>query len=81
MVIPLFLILVAGLSAGVVAYGTHPNWVQYQHGLELILWSRRLQWLLVALSLIACVLLIAMAISGRRRAWWLIGLAPVLALF
>jgi hypothetical protein len=80
-VIPLFLILVAGLSAGVVAYGTHPNWVQYQHGLELILWSRRLQWPLVALSLIACVLLIAMAISGRRRAWWLIGLAPVLALF
>ena len=23
----------------------------------------------------------ALAISGRRRAWWLIGLAPVLALF
>ncbi|MDB5292035.1 MAG: hypothetical protein JWL69_3276 [Phycisphaerales bacterium] len=81
MVAPLFLILVAGLSAGVVAYGTHPNWVQYNHGLEFILWSRRLQWPLVALSLIACVLLIGLAISGRRRAWWLIGLAPVLALF
>ena len=53
----------------------------YPHGLEIILWSRRLQWPLVSVSLIACILLIALAISGRRRAWWLVGLAPVLALF
>lgn len=78
---PLLLIVLAGLSAGVVAYGTYPGWAQYPHGLEFILWARRLQWPLVALSLIACVLLMGLAISGRRRAWWLLGLAPVLALF
>ena len=89
--LPLLLIVVATLSGGVVAYGTYPHtfdliffkffWMQFPHGLEIILWSRRLQWLLVSLSLIASILLIALAISGRRRAWWLIGLAPVLALF
>jgi hypothetical protein len=79
--LPLLLIVVATLSGGVVAYGTYPRWMQYPHGLDIILWSRRLQWLLVSVSLIASILLIALAISGRRRAWWLIGLAPVLALF
>src|SRR5665213_390460 len=79
--LPLLLIIAAVVPAAVVAYGSHPNWVQYHHGLELILWSRRLQWPLVALSLIACILLIALSSSGRRRAWWLLGLAPVLALF
>lgn len=81
MIIPLLLIILAGLSAGAVAYGTYPIWMKYPHGLEIILWSRRLQWPLVSLSLIACIILIGLAISGRRRAWWLIGLAPVLALF
>ena len=81
MILPLLLIFVAGFSAAVVAYGTYPSWIQFPHGLEIILWSRRLQWPLVSLSLLACILLMALAISGRRRAWWLIGLAPVLALF
>jgi hypothetical protein len=45
------------------------------------MWSRRLQWPLIAVSLILCVALLGLAISGRRRAWWLIGLAPVLTLF
>ena len=80
-VLPLLLIVVAGLSAGAVAYGTHPGWMLYPHGLEIILWSRRLEWLLVAVAIVGCVLLIAMALSGLRRAWWLFGLAPVLLLF
>ncbi|HET6246679.1 MAG TPA: hypothetical protein VFE47_03190 [Tepidisphaeraceae bacterium] len=81
MVLPLLLIIVAGLAGGAVAYGTYAEWMRYPHGLEIILWSRRLQWPLVSLSLLACIVLMAMVISGRRRAWWLIGLAPVLALF
>lgn len=81
MKLPLLLIVVSASLATVVAYGTYPIWMRFPHGLDIILWSRRLQWLLVASSIIACVLLIALAISGRRRAWWLIGLAPVLALF
>src|SRR5689334_11792725 len=63
------------------AYGTHPDWAQFEYGLPVIMLARRLQWPLVALSLILCIALIALVIAGKRRAWWLIGLAPVLALF
>src|SRR5215210_5944302 len=45
------------------------------------MFTRRAQWPLVAAVLLLCLGLMAMVISGRRRAWWLIGLAPVLALF
>jgi hypothetical protein len=79
--LPLVLILLAIGSAGLMSYGTHPDWAQYAHGLSLIMLTRRLQWPLVALSLILCIALIALVIAGKRRAWWLIGLAPVLALF
>ena len=43
--------------------------------------TRRLQWPLVTLSLLACLALLAVVISGKRRAWWLLALAPVMALF
>ncbi|HEY2587467.1 MAG TPA: DUF3179 domain-containing (seleno)protein [Tepidisphaeraceae bacterium] len=79
--VPLFLIVSAVLSAGVVAYGTNALWAQYPHGIGLILLSRRLEWPLVTLSLLLCLILLALVASGKRRAWWLIGLGPVLALF
>jgi hypothetical protein len=80
-ILPLLLIFVALAAAAAVAFGTHPGWAQLEQGLAIILWSRRLQWLLVAVSILACVGLIALSITNRRRAWWLVGLAPVLALF
>jgi hypothetical protein len=79
--IPVVLLLLATLAAAVMAYGTHPAWAQYEHGFQFILLSRKFQWPLVVLSLILCLVLLAMIISGKRRAWWLIGLAPILALF
>jgi hypothetical protein len=79
--VPLFLIASAVLSAGVVAYGTNALWAQYPHGIGLILTARRLEWPLVTLSLLFCLILLALVASGKRRAWWLIGLGPVLALF
>src|SRR5918993_3473114 len=63
------------------AYGTHPDWAQYDVGLPLIMLTRRLQWPLAAVSLIFSLVTCATVISGARRAWWLIGLAPVMALF
>ncbi len=63
------------------AYGTHPGWAQYSHGVDLILWSRRLQWPCIAFTLVMCMALLVLIISGKRRAWWLIGLGPILALF
>src|SRR5688572_14488775 len=79
--VPVLLIAFATLSAGLMAYGTHPDWAQYDVGLPLIMLTRRLQWPLAAVSLIFSLVTCATVISGARRAWWLIGLAPVLALF
>src|SRR5437763_1197041 len=68
-------------GAAVAAYGTSASWAQYPHGLDLILWSRRLEWPLVTIAILLCLGLIALVIAGKRRAWWLIGLGPILALF
>ncbi|HTL28142.1 MAG TPA: DUF3179 domain-containing (seleno)protein, partial [Tepidisphaeraceae bacterium] len=81
MVLPLLLITLAFVFAGAMTYGTSPALVQYQHGLQMMMLARRLQWPLVALSLVLCVALLVLVISGKRRAWWLIGLAPIVALF
>ena len=81
MFIPLVLLIFAVLAAGVVAYGASPFWAQYAHGIDAIVWTRRLEWPLVALSLILCLILLGLIVSGKRRAWWLIGLGPILALF
>jgi hypothetical protein len=79
--LPLLLIVLALVFAGAMTYGTSPALVQYQHGLQMMMLARRLQWPLVALSLLLCVALLVLVISGKRRAWWLIGLAPIVALF
>jgi hypothetical protein len=79
--VPVLLIALATASAGLMAYGTHPDWAQYDIGLSLITLTRRLQWPLAAVSVIFCLVVCATVISGARRAWWLIGLAPVLTLF
>jgi hypothetical protein len=80
--LPLLLSFLATLAAAVMAYGTDPRWVeQGSRGLGLIVLSRRLQWPLVAVVLLLCLSLLALVISGKRRAWWLIALLPVLALF
>ncbi len=79
--LPVVLIVLAALAGAVVAYGTDAGWGSIHHGLDLIIWSRRLQWPLVTLSLLLCVTLIALVIGGKKRAWWLIGLGPILALF
>src|SRR5581483_4804512 len=63
------------------AFGTNPDLAQYHHGLDLILLSRRLQWPLVAFSLFCCLVLIFLVIANKRRAWWLIALGPITALF
>ena len=81
MFIPLLLLVFAVLAGAVVAYGPNAVWAQYPHGLDFIIWSRRLEWPLVALSIILCLTLLGLIVSGKRRAWWLIGLGPVLALF
>lgn len=81
MVLPFVLIFLAVAAAGGVAYGALPYWGQFAHGFELILLTRRLQWPLVLVCLVACLALIGLVIGGKRRVWWLIGLLPVLALF
>ena len=81
MVLPFLLIFAALVAATAVAFGTHSAWADLDQGLAVILWSRRLQWLLVGVSIAACVGLIALSVTRRKRGWWLAGLLPVLALF
>jgi hypothetical protein len=78
--LPLVLLGIAAISAAIVAYGINPAWMQYSHGLEIILASRRFEWPLIALTLVTCVALIALIVAGKKRAWWLLGLAPVVTL-
>src|SRR5258706_4164256 len=80
-IITLLLVALALASAGVVAFGTHPALAQYPSGLSWITLSRRLQWPLTSLCLVLCVALIALVVGGKRRAVWLVFLAPVLFLF
>jgi len=81
MILPLTLILVALCAAWAVAYGTSFDITQSSGGLRTIILARQLQWPLVALSLLLCISLLGLVIAGKRRAWWLIGLAPIMALF
>jgi hypothetical protein len=82
MLLPLALIFFALLAAAVVAYGTEPIWASFgPHGLDLILWSRRLEWPLIATTILLCGGLLLVVISAKRRIWWLIALLPILALF
>jgi len=78
--LPFLLLVFAAIAAAVVAFGIDPAWAQYPHGIELILLSRRFQGPLIALVLILCLALLGYIIAGKRRAWWLVGLAPVVAL-
>jgi hypothetical protein len=79
--ITLLLTLLSVGGAAVVAFGTHPVLAKYPQGLDWITLARRIQWPMTALCLGACVTLIALVVSGKRRAWWLIALIPVLFLF
>ena len=80
-ILPILLVVLALLSAAAVAWGTHPDWARYERGLDWIMTARRLQWPLATLCMLCCVILIALAISGKRRAWWLLALGPVVFLF
>jgi hypothetical protein len=80
--LPLILLIAATLLAAVVAYGNESSIGSIgHHGLDLILWSRRLEWPLAVAAILLCVVVVALVVSAKRRAWWLLGLLPVLALF
>jgi hypothetical protein len=80
MVVPIILILLAALGAGAFGFGTRSIWGSYPHGLELIVWSRRLEWPILITVVLLCTVLIVMVIAGKKRVEWLVGLVPVVAL-
>jgi hypothetical protein len=79
--LPLLLITLALFVAAVASYGTDPAWGTQPHGMDLIYLTCRLQLPLFGLCLILCAGLVFLVVAKRRRAWWLIGLLPVLVLF
>ena len=79
--LPAALAFGAILAAAVLAYGTRPSLARYDGGVDAIVYVRRIQWLLVGLSLIGCMSLLTMVIANRLAPRWLVVLGPVLALF
>ncbi|HEX8340750.1 MAG TPA: hypothetical protein VF624_07570, partial [Tepidisphaeraceae bacterium] len=73
------LLLACGASAWL-AYGIDPRVAEHFGGLELICLTRRLQWVLVIVSIVPCLVLIFRVLVGRARVWWMTGLALVLAM-
>lgn len=80
MLAPLAFLILATLCTAFVAYGVHPVWGQCDWGMGLICMARRLQWPVLTAALVFAMAVIIMVISGKRRAWWLIGLGPIVAL-
>jgi hypothetical protein len=78
--LPLVLLIPAIAFVLIAAFGVHPGWCQFHWGLQIILLTRRLEWPLVSLSILLCLILISQVVAGKTRAWWLLGLAPVLAI-
>ncbi len=66
--------------ATVVAYGVHADLAQFESGLFIIMLVRRLMWPMIGGLLLSAIALFFVVISGRRRIWWLVGLAPTLAM-
>ncbi len=64
----------------VVAVGADSTWGSHGWGLELIIWSRRLQWPLATFSVLLSLALLVWTIAARKRLLWLAGLGPVLGL-
>ena len=81
MVLPFLILFVALAASSLLTLGTHPFWAQFAHGLQLILFTRRFQWPLVGIIVVCAMLLVVLIVMGRKRAWWLIGLVPLLMLF
>ena len=81
MLLPIVLILCGTSAALAFACGTNPDLARHAHGLQIIMLARRVQWPMVAASLAFSIALLALVISGKKRACWLIGLAPILLLF
>jgi hypothetical protein len=80
-ILTLLLVALALAAAAAVAFGTDPALAQRPDGLHWITLTRRLQWPLMSLCLILCVFLIGLVVAGKRRAFWLVALLPVLFFF
>ena len=78
--IPISLILLSCSAAGWMAYGIDPSFTAGLGGLATVMMTRKLQWILLILSIIPCLILIVRVGMARCRAWWLLGLAIVLAM-
>lgn len=79
-VLPLAFITVACVAAGVIAFGMRPDAAE-RHGIWLVVLTRKWQWMLVSVALLACLGLVVSVIGNKAGMGWLIGLFPILGLF
>ena len=74
-------VVLATVSAAVMAYGTDSYWARFSHGMGLILFSHRMHWVLAAVAIVFSLLTMGMIIASQRRVWWLLVLLPTFLLF
>lgn len=69
------------VAAAGVAFGCDPAVAEHLGGLAVLRAMHRLQWLMIGVTVLSGLGLAALVVFERRRAWWLLGLLPVVALF
>lgn len=79
--LPAGLIFLGILSAAAVGWGCDSRLAEWMGGIGVTRVMFRLQWVMVLLVVSSALSLVGLVVTGRRRGWWLIGLAPVLAIF
>lgn len=78
MAIPLLLVSV--LASVWLALGMHPAFAIEFGGLQTIALTRKLQWILLILTIVPCLGLIIIVSASKARVWWLLGLSIVVAM-
>lgn len=72
------LLLLATVASAAVAWGCDPR---FATRVETICAMHRLQWLAIGVVVASCLSLVGLVVFGKRRAWWLVGLVPIIGMF
>ncbi|MCS7032405.1 MAG: DUF3179 domain-containing protein [Phycisphaerae bacterium] len=78
--VPLLLIFGAISAAAALAFSREPILLALSEGTAIIRFLHRAQSLLLLTSLAGGLGLVGLVVAGRRKAWWLLGLIPIVGL-
>jgi hypothetical protein len=74
------LLFISVLASVWLALGMDPTFAIEFGGVEMIALTRKLQWILLILTIVPCLALVVVVSVNRARVWWLLGLSIVVAM-